>query len=138
MKIGRMGIIPDFSWSGTVRSISFGCTTGGRKELENSRNKRLTQAQGRATMQTQTNNQKVDQMEKRKVSNAVFEAFEKTQHYKQAFIEAEKAIERDHENGIFSEGDLNHPMYNGGYNYCTKEYKLFGYEQNEFLAKQYK
>ena len=77
-------------------------------------------------------------MEKRKVPNAVFEAFEKTKHYKQAFIEAEKSIERDHENGIFSECDPNHPMYNNGYNYATQEYKLFGYDQNEFLAKQCK
>ena len=77
-------------------------------------------------------------MEKRKVTEAAFKAFEKTKHYKQAFIEAEKSIERDHENGIFSECDPNHPMYNNAYNYATQEYKLFGYDQNEFLAKQYK
>jgi len=89
-------------------------------------------------MQTQTNIQKVGQMEKRTVPEAVFEAFEKTQHYKQAFVESIKEIERDNENGIFSEGDPNNPMYNNGYNYCTKEYNLFGYDQTEFLAKQYK
>lgn len=77
-------------------------------------------------------------MEKRKVSEAAFKAFEKTKQYKQAFIEAEKAIERDHENGIFSEGDPNHPMYNEGYNYATGTYNLFGYEQEAFLSKQYK
>ena len=77
-------------------------------------------------------------MEKRKASDAAFKVFEKTKQYKQAFIDAEKAIERDHESGIFSDGNPNHPMYNDGYNYCTKGYNLFGYEQNEFLAKQYK
>lgn len=77
-------------------------------------------------------------MEKRKATEATFKAFEKTKHYKQALIEAEKSIERDHENGIFSEGDPNYPMYNGSYNYATQEYNLFGYDQNKFLAKQYK
>ena len=77
-------------------------------------------------------------MEKRKVPNAVFKAFEKTQQYKQAFIDAEKEIERNHKNGIFSEGDPNHPMYNNGYNYATQKYSLFGHDQDEFLAKQYK
>ena len=78
-------------------------------------------------------------MEKRKVPNAVFEAFEKTQHYKQAFIDAEKEIERNHKNGSFSEGDPNHPMYNNNYNYVTGKYvSLFGYDQDEFMVKQYK
>ena len=77
-------------------------------------------------------------MEKRKVPEAVFKAFDKTHQYKQSFIDAGKLIERDHENGIFSEGDPNHPMYDNGYNYATQKYSLFGYEQDEFLAKQYK
>lgn len=77
-------------------------------------------------------------MEKRTVPEAAFRAFEKTKHYKQAFVEAGKSIERDHENGIFSEGNPNHPKYNNNYNYITQEYKLFGYDQNKFLAKQYK
>ena len=78
-------------------------------------------------------------MEKRKVEEAVFKAFEKTKQYKQAFIDAEKEIERNHRNGIFSEGDPNHPMYNNGYNYATGKYvSLFGYDQDEFLAKQCK
>lgn len=78
-------------------------------------------------------------MEKRTVPEAAFKAFEKTRHYKQAFIDAVKEIERDNENSIFSEGDPNHPMYNNRYNYATGKYvSLFGYDQDEFMAKQYK
>lgn len=76
-------------------------------------------------------------MNKRKVTESVFKAFEKTQQYKQAFVDADKSIERDHENGIFAEGNPNHPMYNNNYNYASKEYTIFGYAQKEFLAKQY-
>jgi len=46
-------------------------------------------------------------------------------------------IEANHEKGIFDIGDPNHPDYNNGYNYATQSYKLFGYDQAEFLAKQY-
>ena len=35
-------------------------------------------------------------MEKRKVSESAFKAFEKTQQYKRAFIDAENEIERNH------------------------------------------
>ena len=77
-------------------------------------------------------------MEKRTVPETAFKAFEKTKQYKQAFIEAEKSIERDHENGIFSEGDPNHPLYNNNYNYASKEYTLFGYTQKELMGRQYK
>lgn len=76
-------------------------------------------------------------MEKRKVSEQAFKAFEKTNHYKQALIQAEKEIERDHLSGKFSDGNPNHPMYNNNYNYAAKEYVLFGYKEKEFLNRQY-
>lgn len=57
---------------------------------------------------------------------------------KQALRDGEKEIEAKHEKGIFDIGDPNHPDYNNGYNYATQSYRLFWYEQAEFLAKQYK
>ena len=53
--------------------------------------------------------------------------------------DAEKLIESDHALGIFDDGDPNHPMYNNGINYKTGlPLSLFGYNVDEFLAKQYK
>lgn len=57
---------------------------------------------------------------------------------KQIMRDCEKEIEARHKKGIFDIGDPNHPDYNGGYNYATQSYMLFGYEQAEFLDKQYK
>ena len=55
----------------------------------------------------------------------------------QAMSECNNALQRQHELGIFDEGDPNHPKYNDGYNYATGKYvSLFGYEQDEFMAKQ--
>ena len=43
-----------------------------------------------------------------------------------------------HLRGEFEDGDPNHPKYNNGYNYATGKYvSLFGYSQDELLAKQY-
>ena len=57
----------------------------------------------------------------------------------QALREADNQLYSQHLSGVFDEGDPNHPMYNGGYNYATGQFvSLFGYKQNELLAKQYK
>ena len=57
----------------------------------------------------------------------------------QAIREGDEELRKEHEKGIFSEGDANHPKYNDGYNYATGQYvNLFGYDQNEFMGKQYK
>ncbi len=56
----------------------------------------------------------------------------------QAMREADNELHAKHLRGEFDEGDPNHPKYNGGYNYATGKFVLFGYEQDEFLAKQYK
>ncbi len=77
-------------------------------------------------------------MNTRTVFEATFESFEKSNHYKQAIVQAEKDIESCHSIGKFDDGDPNHPMYNDNYNYVTGEYKLFGYEQEAFMSKQYK
>lgn len=78
-------------------------------------------------------------MNKRTISQEVFNNHGKTQSFKLAFIAAEKELEAKHELGIFEDGDPNHPKYNNGYNYATGKYvNLFGYDQDEFMAKQYK
>jgi hypothetical protein len=57
----------------------------------------------------------------------------------EAMRQADEELRKEHERGIFSEGDPNHPMYNNGYNYATGKYvSLFGYDQDEFMEKQYK
>ena len=56
----------------------------------------------------------------------------------QAMQEAEEMIRKQHEKGVFDDGDPNHPKYNNGYNYATGQFvSLFGYSQDELLAKQY-
>lgn len=58
---------------------------------------------------------------------------------KQAMADCDNALHDQHMKGIFDESDPNHPKYNNGYNYATGKYvELFGYSQDEFLAKQYK
>jgi hypothetical protein len=58
---------------------------------------------------------------------------------KQAMKAADDELYRQHLQGIFSEGNPNHPMYNNGYNYATGKFvTLFGHSQDELLAKQYK
>jgi hypothetical protein len=55
-----------------------------------------------------------------------------------AMKQADEELRRQHEKGIFGEGDPNNPIYNNGYNYATGKFvNLFGYDQDEFLAKQY-
>ena len=57
---------------------------------------------------------------------------------KKAMKEADDMIYAEHCKGIFQEGDPNHPKYNNGYNYATGKFvSLFGYDQDEFMAKQY-
>lgn len=57
----------------------------------------------------------------------------------QAIREADAELCAKHRRGEFSEGDGNHPMFNGGIDYTTgKPAKLFGYAAAEFLAKQYR
>lgn len=56
----------------------------------------------------------------------------------EALRKTDRELHEKHLRGEFDEGDPNHPQYNNGYNYATGKYVLFGYEQDEFLAKQYK
>ena len=56
----------------------------------------------------------------------------------QAMREADNELYAKHLRGEFDEGDPNHPKYNGGYNYATGKFNLFGYDEKEFLARQYK
>lgn len=56
----------------------------------------------------------------------------------QAMHEAESELRSKHLLGNFDEGDPNNPKYNEGYNYATGKRTLFGYKQDEFLAKQYR
>lgn len=57
---------------------------------------------------------------------------------KQAVEEAYEMLLNQHEKGIFDDCDPNHPKYNNGYNYATGQYvSLFGYSQDELMAKQY-
>lgn len=55
----------------------------------------------------------------------------------QVVREIEDELRSNNARGEFEEGDPNHPKYNGGYNYASGR-KLFGYDEKEFLAKQYK
>ena len=56
----------------------------------------------------------------------------------QAMREADNELYSKHLRGEFDEGDPNHPKFNGGYNYATGQFvSLFGYKQDEFIAKQY-
>lgn len=55
----------------------------------------------------------------------------------QAMHEADNELYSKHMRGEFDEGDPSNPQYNGGYNYATGKFvSLFGYEQDEFMAKQ--
>lgn len=57
----------------------------------------------------------------------------------QAMRECNDQLYAQHRNGIFDDGDPNHPKYNNGWNYATGQFvNLFGYNQDEFMAKQYK
>lgn len=56
-----------------------------------------------------------------------------------AMREADDEIRAQHRAGIFSDGDPNHPKFNGGINYATgMPVSIFGYETREFMAKQYR
>ena len=55
-----------------------------------------------------------------------------------AMKEADSQLRAKHARGEFDDGDPNNPMYNEGYNYATGKRALFGYDQDEFMAKQYK
>lgn len=56
----------------------------------------------------------------------------------QAMSEADNELYSKHLRVEFDEGDPNHPKYNNGYNYATGKFvSLFGYEQDEFMAKQH-
>jgi hypothetical protein len=60
-------------------------------------------------------------------------------HAQQAMREADEMRYNEHLKGIFDNGDPNNPKYNNGYNYATGQYvNIFGYDQDEFMAKQYK
>ena len=77
-------------------------------------------------------------MEKRTVAQAVFETKEAKRIAVRAMKEADEVIYSQHLCGIFDEGDPNHPKYNKGYNYATGKFvNLFGYSQDELIAKQY-
>lgn len=57
----------------------------------------------------------------------------------QAMKECNDQLYAQHCNGIFDDGDPNHPKYNNGWNYATGQFvSLFCYNQDEFMAKQYK
>lgn len=56
----------------------------------------------------------------------------------QAMREADNELYSKHLIGEFDEGDPNHPKCNGGFNYATGKYvSLFGYKQDDFMAKQH-
>lgn len=56
-----------------------------------------------------------------------------------AMKECNDQLYAQHCKGIFDDGDPNHPKYNNGWNYATGQFvSLFGYNQDEFMAKQYK
>lgn len=65
---------------------------------------------------------------KRTVPNAIFEAYAKTKGYKQAFIDAKRELDNTPRH-LLDEGNPNHPRYDN---------KIFGYDEKEFLARQYK
>ena len=77
---------------------------------------------------------------KRSVLQTVFDNFQKENKKVIALtmLKVDNELQAQHERGIFNEGDPNHPIYNSGYNYATGKFvNLFGYEKDEFLAKQY-
>lgn len=55
----------------------------------------------------------------------------------QAMREADNELHDKHLRGEFDEGSPNHPKYNEGYIYATGKRVLFGYDQDEFLSRQY-
>lgn len=55
-----------------------------------------------------------------------------------AMREADDYLYNKHLYGKFDDGDPNNPKYNSGYNYATGKRILFGYQQDEFMRKQYK
>ena len=58
---------------------------------------------------------------------------------RQAHLEAAAELHKQHKAGIFDDGDPNHPKYNNGINYATGlPVNLFGYDTQEFLARQYR
>ena len=55
-----------------------------------------------------------------------------------AISDADNALYSQHCKGIFDDGDPNHPKNNNGWNYATGQFvNLFGYSQDELIAKQY-
>ena len=58
---------------------------------------------------------------------------------REAIAESNRELEEQHKRGIFADGDINHPKYNGGINYATgKPLTLFGYDTDAFIARQYR
>ena len=55
-----------------------------------------------------------------------------------AMKEADSQLRAKHAGGEFDDGDPNNPRYNEGYNYVTGKRTIFGYDQDEFMAKQYR
>lgn len=55
-----------------------------------------------------------------------------------ALREADSELYSKHLRGEFDDGDPNHPKHNDGYNYATGKRLLFGYNQDEFLSRQYR
>lgn len=77
-------------------------------------------------------------MQKRTVAQSVFDSKDAKRIAKIAMKEADDMIYAQHLRGEFGDGDPNHPKYNNGYNYATGKFvNLFGYSQDELLAKQY-
>ena len=67
------------------------------------------------------------------------EAKKLEQMEKKAHQEASDELYKQHKAGIFAEGDPNHPKYNNGINYATRlPWRLFGYDTQDFLARQYR
>ena len=52
--------------------------------------------------------------------------------------EVDEMLYKQHLEGVFDDGDPNHPKWNSGINYATGlPANLFGYDIKEFLRKQY-
>jgi hypothetical protein len=57
----------------------------------------------------------------------------------QAMRDADEAIAAKHRQGVFDEGDPNHPRYNNGINYVTgKPISIFGYDTDSFMSRQHR
>lgn len=57
----------------------------------------------------------------------------------QAMREAADELAAQHRNGVFDDGDPNHPKHNNGINYATgKPATIFGHETNGFMARQHR